>query len=176
MRNKSSVGTFSRRVPVSQRVPAKNRNTRKAELFGVGIGFRRQLLRDFCIYPARPKSRHCCNGTTMVVESLVSDEDPSFTNCFIFKRRLLVNFDCTAMWVKRSEFLVDALSVTPEILRSKEYSSNQVSDFRDWQVRPRAGGRVTVFRLCFRGALSFGHGLPGAVHDAQEKEQKLRTS
>ena len=110
----------------------------------------------------------------MVVESLVSDEDPFFTNCYIFKRRLLVNFDCTAMWVKRSEFLVDALSVTPEILRSKEYSSNQVSDFRDWQVRPRAGGRVTVFRLCFRGALSFGHGLPGAVHDAQEKNKNCK--
>ncbi|CAM9528472.1 unnamed protein product [Ectocarpus fasciculatus] len=47
---------------------------------------------------------------------------------------LLVNFDCTAMWVKRSAYLVDALSVTPEILRSKEYNSNQVSDFRDWQV------------------------------------------
>ncbi|CAM9654577.1 unnamed protein product [Ectocarpus sp. 6 AP-2014] len=33
-----------------------------------------------------------------------------------------------------SAYLVDALSVTPEILRSKEYNSNQVSDFRDWQV------------------------------------------
>ncbi len=51
------------------------------------------------------------------------------------KNRLLVNFDCTAMWVKRSTYLVDALSVTPEILRSKEYNNNQVSDFRDWQVR-----------------------------------------
>lgn len=39
------------------------------------------------------------------------------------------------MWVKRSAYLVDALSVTPEILRSKEYNNNQVSDFRDWQVR-----------------------------------------
>ncbi|CAM9422706.1 unnamed protein product [Pylaiella littoralis] len=47
---------------------------------------------------------------------------------------LLVNFDCTAMWVKRSACLVDALSVTPEILRSKEYNANQVSDFRDWQI------------------------------------------
>ncbi|CAN0347323.1 unnamed protein product [Hapterophycus canaliculatus] len=38
------------------------------------------------------------------------------------------------MWVKRSAYLVDALSVTPEILKSKEYNENQVSDFRDWQV------------------------------------------
>eukprot|EP00752_Nemacystus_decipiens_P001994 g1917.t1 len=53
---------------------------------------------------------------------------------FNLHKWLLVNFDCTAMWVKRSAYLVDALSVTPEILRSKEYSSNQVSDFRDWQV------------------------------------------
>ncbi|CAM9771919.1 unnamed protein product, partial [Ectocarpus sp. 13 AM-2016] len=53
---------------------------------------------------------------------------------FNLHKWLLVNFDCTAMWVKQSAYLVDALSVTPEILRSKEYNSNQVSDFRDWQV------------------------------------------
>lgn len=46
-----------------------------------------------------------------------------------------MNFDCTAMWVKKSAYLVDALSVTPEILKSKEYRRGQVSDFRDWQVR-----------------------------------------
>lgn len=39
------------------------------------------------------------------------------------------------MWVKRSAYLVDALSVTPEILKSEEYRRGQVSDFRDWQVR-----------------------------------------
>lgn len=49
--------------------------------------------------------------------------------------RLLTTFDCTAMWVKCSERLVDALSVTPEYLRSKEYDRRQVSDFRDWQVQ-----------------------------------------
>eukprot|EP00903_Cladosiphon_okamuranus_P005441 g5426.t1 len=53
---------------------------------------------------------------------------------FNLHKWLLVNFDCTAMWVKRSSYLVDALSVTPEILRSKEYNNDQVSDFRDWQV------------------------------------------
>ncbi|CAM9098095.1 unnamed protein product [Laminaria digitata] len=53
---------------------------------------------------------------------------------FNLHKWLLVNFDCTAMWVKKSAYLVDALSVTPEILKSKEYRRGQVSDFRDWQV------------------------------------------
>ncbi|CAM9405302.1 unnamed protein product [Ascophyllum nodosum] len=47
---------------------------------------------------------------------------------------LLANFECNTMWVKRRAFVVDALSVTPEILRSKEYERGQVSDLRDWQI------------------------------------------
>ena len=54
---------------------------------------------------------------------------------YILDERFLVNFDCTATWVKKSAYLVDALSITPEILMSKEYRLGQVSDFRDWQVR-----------------------------------------
>eukprot|EP00904_Undaria_pinnatifida_P009634 jgi/Undpi1/5800/HiC_scaffold_2.g01074.m1 len=34
----------------------------------------------------------------------------------------------------KCDYLVDALSVTPEILQSKEYRRGQVSDFRDWQL------------------------------------------
>ncbi|CAN0312131.1 unnamed protein product, partial [Scytosiphon promiscuus] len=38
------------------------------------------------------------------------------------------------MWVKNSAYLVDALSITPEYLKSKEYSAKQVTDYRDWQI------------------------------------------
>ncbi|CAM9204935.1 unnamed protein product [Phaeothamnion confervicola] len=47
---------------------------------------------------------------------------------------LLVNFDCSALWVQDRRPLVQALSVTPEFLRSAEYDSGRVSDYRDWQV------------------------------------------
>eukprot|EP00752_Nemacystus_decipiens_P002073 g1984.t1 len=53
---------------------------------------------------------------------------------FNLHKWLLVNFDCTGMWVKRSSYLVDALSVTPEYLRTKEYSNKEVIDFRDLQI------------------------------------------
>eukprot|EP00752_Nemacystus_decipiens_P002072 g1983.t1 len=53
---------------------------------------------------------------------------------FNLHKWLLVNFDCTGMWVKRSSYLVDALTVTREYLRSKEYSNKEVSDFRDLQI------------------------------------------
>ena len=46
-----------------------------------------------------------------------------------------MNFDCSAMWVKNSAYVVDALSVKQDILYSKENQGGTVSDFKDWQVR-----------------------------------------
>ncbi|CAN0478447.1 unnamed protein product [Ascophyllum nodosum] len=48
--------------------------------------------------------------------------------------RLLTTYECNTMWVKRRALLFDALSVTPEVVKSKEYERGQVFDFRDWQV------------------------------------------
>lgn len=59
---------------------------------------------------------------------------PNTRTLLFHQKRLLVNFDCTAMWVKRSAYLVDALALTPDIVISKEYQRGQVSDYRDWQV------------------------------------------
>ena len=47
---------------------------------------------------------------------------------------MLTNFDCSAMWVKDRRWLRSALSLTPEYLRSKEYDTGLVQDYRDWQV------------------------------------------
>lgn len=47
---------------------------------------------------------------------------------------MLTNFDCSTMWVQDRRHLLRALSLTPEYLRSKEYDSGLVSDYRDWQV------------------------------------------
>ena len=48
---------------------------------------------------------------------------------------LRVTFDCCAMFVADRQWLVRALSITPEYLRSHEHDRGLVTDYRDWQVR-----------------------------------------
>jgi glutamate/tyrosine decarboxylase-like PLP-dependent enzyme len=60
---------------------------------------------------------------------------------------LLVNFDCSASWVKNRNDVVDALSITPEYLRNKATESGEVFDFRDWQVP--LGRRFRSLKLWF---------------------------
>nr|UUJ74934.1 tyrosine decarboxylase [Cephalotaxus hainanensis] len=47
---------------------------------------------------------------------------------------LLTNFDCSALWVKDSNALVEALSTQPEFLRNKASESKLVVDYKDWQI------------------------------------------
>eukprot|EP00762_Andalucia_godoyi_P004317 ANDGO_05484.mRNA.1 Tyrosine decarboxylase 1 len=47
---------------------------------------------------------------------------------------MLVNFDCSCMWVKDRSALLDVLSITPEYLRNKWTESGTVTDYRDWQI------------------------------------------
>jgi len=47
---------------------------------------------------------------------------------------LLTNFDCSALWVKDSNALVEALSTNPEFLRNKASESKTVVDYKDWQI------------------------------------------
>jgi aromatic-L-amino-acid/L-tryptophan decarboxylase len=47
---------------------------------------------------------------------------------------LNVNFDCCLMWIKERKYLIDALSITPEYLRSDVYYKGLVTDYRDWQI------------------------------------------
>eukprot|EP00249_Psilotum_nudum_P018946 c27032_g1_i2 orf=156-1640(+) len=46
----------------------------------------------------------------------------------------LTNFDCSALWVKDSSALVDALSTNPEFLKNKVSEAKLVSDYKDWQI------------------------------------------
>lgn len=46
------------------------------------------------------------------------------------------------MFVRARSWLLRALSITPEILRSPEYDRGLVSDYRDWQVRADAVDRI----------------------------------
>ncbi|KAJ3337714.1 hypothetical protein HDU93_000662 [Gonapodya sp. JEL0774] len=60
---------------------------------------------------------------------------------------LLVNFDCSAMWLKDRSDLVDAMSIMPAYLRNKASSSGAVIDYRDWQVP--LGRRFRSLKLWF---------------------------
>ncbi len=60
---------------------------------------------------------------------------------------MLVNFDCTCMFVKDRAALVSALSVTPEYLRNSASDAGEVIDYRDWQVP--LGRRFRALKLWF---------------------------
>lgn len=47
---------------------------------------------------------------------------------------LLVNFDCSPLFVRNRNDLTDVLSVTPSYLRNQNSDSGQVIDYRDWQI------------------------------------------
>ncbi|CAI9773292.1 unnamed protein product [Fraxinus pennsylvanica] len=46
----------------------------------------------------------------------------------------LTTLDCCCLWVKNPSALVKALSTYPEYLRNKATDSNQVVDYKDWQI------------------------------------------
>lgn len=47
---------------------------------------------------------------------------------------LLVNFDCSAVWVRDRQHLTEALSVSLAILQNQHTESGLVTDYRDWQI------------------------------------------
>ncbi|XP_062019397.1 phenylacetaldehyde synthase isoform X1 [Rosa rugosa] len=46
----------------------------------------------------------------------------------------LTNFDCSVLWIKDRNALVQALSTNPEFLKNKSSEANMVVDYKDWQV------------------------------------------
>ncbi|KKA29898.1 hypothetical protein TD95_001492 [Thielaviopsis punctulata] len=60
---------------------------------------------------------------------------------------LLVNFDCSALYVRRAEYLVDALSIAPPYLRNAFSDAGLVTDYRDWQIP--LGRRFRALKLWF---------------------------
>ncbi|GAB4830111.1 Tyrosine decarboxylase 2 [Ancistrocladus abbreviatus] len=47
---------------------------------------------------------------------------------------LLTNFDCSALWVKDRNSLIQSLSTDPEYLRNKASEARLVVDYKDWQI------------------------------------------
>ncbi|PAV17055.1 aromatic-L-amino-acid decarboxylase [Pyrrhoderma noxium] len=64
------------------------------------------------------------------------DEINRFANsfCVNFHKWGLVNFDCSAMWVRDRKHLTDTLDITPEFLRSKHGDEGTVIDYRNWHL------------------------------------------
>ena len=93
---------------------------------------------------------------------------------------LLVNFDCSAFWVRGRERRLDllrAMSVTPEYLRNAATESGAVTDYRDWHVP--LGRRFRALKLWFvlrgYGAEGLRQHIRAHVRMAEALERVVRT-
>ncbi|XP_063128933.1 aromatic-L-amino-acid decarboxylase isoform X6 [Rattus norvegicus] len=59
-----------------------------------------------------------------------------FADSFNFNphKWLLVNFDCSAMWVKKRTDLTEAFNMDPVYLRHSHQDSGLITDYRHWQI------------------------------------------
>ncbi|XP_034031166.1 aromatic-L-amino-acid decarboxylase [Thalassophryne amazonica] len=59
-----------------------------------------------------------------------------FADSFNFNphKWLLVNFDCSTMWVKKRADIIGAFKVNPVYLRHENQESGLVTDYRHWQI------------------------------------------
>ena len=53
---------------------------------------------------------------------------------FNLHKWLLVNFDCSAFFIKKRRDLMDTYSITPSYLRNPHSDQGLVTDYRDWQI------------------------------------------
>lgn len=67
--------------------------------------------------------------------------------CFNPHKWLLVNFDCSAFWVKRRWYLMEALTISEEYLKNTYTESGLVVDYKDWQIP--LGRRFRSLKLWF---------------------------
>ncbi|XP_062035089.1 aromatic-L-amino-acid decarboxylase [Lepus europaeus] len=87
-----------------------------------------------------PEFRHLLNGV-------------EFADSFNFNphKWLLVNFDCSAMWVKKRTDLTGAFKLDPVYLKHSHQDSGLITDYRHWQIplgrRFRSLKMWFVFRL-----------------------------
>ncbi|GAM91628.1 hypothetical protein ANO11243_096800 [Dothideomycetidae sp. 11243] len=73
---------------------------------------------------------------------------PSFDSFDVnLHKWLLVNFDCSCLFVQNRRDLTDALSITPSYLRNTFSDSGLVTDYRDWQIP--LGRRFRALKIWF---------------------------
>lgn len=76
---------------------------------------------------------------------------------------LLVNFDCSAFYIKRRKDLVDTYSITPTYLRNPHSDQGLVTDYRDWQIP--LGRRFRSLKVWFVLRSYGGNGLRALIRN-----------
>lgn len=82
---------------------------------------------------------------------------------FNLHKWLLVNFDCSAFFIKRRKDLIDTYSITPSYLRNKFTESGLVTDYRDWQIP--LGRRFRSLKVWFVLRTYGVNGLQGFIRN-----------
>ncbi|KAL8252742.1 hypothetical protein R6Q59_036435 [Mikania micrantha] len=70
-----------------------------------------------------PEYRHHLNG--------IEEADSFNMNCH---KWFLTNFDCSALWIKDRNVLIQSLSTNPEYLKNKASQGTTVIDYKDWEI------------------------------------------
>jgi aromatic-L-amino-acid decarboxylase len=83
-----------------------------------------------------PEYQHHCS-------SLASFDSFNFN----LHKWLLVNFDCSAFFIKRRKDLIDTFSIVPSYLRNEYSEKGLVTDYRDWQIP--LGRRFRALKVWF---------------------------
>jgi aromatic-L-amino-acid decarboxylase len=83
-----------------------------------------------------PEYQHLC-------PSLASFDSFNFN----LHKWLLVNFDCSAFFIKRRKDLIDTFSIVPSYLRNEYSEKGLVTDYRDWQIP--LGRRFRALKVWF---------------------------
>lgn len=88
---------------------------------------------------------------------------------------LLVNFDCSTLWIKDASHLVDAFSVNPVYLRHE--MQGKIPDYRHWQIPLGRRFRSLKMWFVFRtfGLKGLQRYIRKHVALAKEFEQKVRS-
>ncbi|XP_046319872.1 aromatic-L-amino-acid decarboxylase isoform X1 [Marmota monax] len=109
-----------------------------------------------------PEFRHLLNGV-------------EFADSFNFNphKWLLVNFDCSAMWVKKRTDLTGAFKLDPIYLKHSHQDSGLITDYRHWQIP--LGRRFRSLKLWFVFRMYGVKGLQAHIRKHVQLAQKFES-
>ena len=63
-------------------------------------------------------------------------EGIEYADSYLFNphKWMLTNFDCSCLYVKNRKYLIQAMSIMPEYLRTKFSNNSEVIDYRNWHI------------------------------------------
>ncbi|KAK3551538.1 hypothetical protein QTP70_017337 [Hemibagrus guttatus] len=100
-----------------------------------------------------PEFRPLLDGVELMTSNLAAiftyAHQAKFADSFNFNphKLLLVNFDCSAMWVKKRADIIGAFKMDPLYLKHDHQESGLVTDYRHWQIP--LGRRFRSLKLWF---------------------------